>query len=297
MVHGLHAADVTCDREVSRGFSPARRREMASKTRAGGPRRRGIKPTSNCARPGDDAAERSPEGYRTTAGARHAGGAASVEQPQSAEVRRSRPALLRSFGCLSSRAGAGFSGYFGATRARPERTTRRAPHEFCAPPLSHAHLPPPPLRSDRGKKHKTPEADLQVECVAWTEVLGLTIYGTMGGVFFGGEYGARAARGRAFKARGTSPGIPDLLIFDRGARGEAGLAVELKIGDNRLSPEQEAWLARLRACGWTATVARTLADFQTIVTEYLPEGAVDVGYPVDAQENRRGQAEEQPNVL
>ena len=152
---------------------------------------------------------------------------------------RPRPANLRLVLLGAPREGRGGTGFAGAVRVFGSGRTRSAPARLCAPPPSHAHLPPPPLRSDRGKKHKTPEADLQVECVAWTEELGLTLYGTMGGVFFGGEYGARAARGRAFKARGTSPGIPDLLIFDRGARGEAGLAVELKIGDNPLSPEQE----------------------------------------------------------
>ena len=48
------------------------------------------------------------------------------------------------------------------------------------------------------------------------------------------------------KAKGLDPGQPDLLVLERGALGEPGLAVEFKIDSNELSPEQRYWFKQLR---------------------------------------------------
>ena len=86
-------------------------------------------------------------------------------------------------------------------------------------------------RSDKGGRHKQPEAKLQVACVKWArEERGLLVVGQAGGVAY--LFGGRTAN--AFKAKGVEPGVPDLLILEAGADGTHGLAVELNIDDNEL---------------------------------------------------------------
>lgn len=50
---------------------------------------------------------------------------------------------------------------------------------------------------------------------------------------------------------GVNSGVPDLLIFTPGKK-YAGLAIEVKAGRNKPSPNQEKWMERLWVCGWMA---------------------------------------------
>ena len=117
-------------------------------------------------------------------------------------------------------------------------------------------------RSDVGQKHKRPEAELQVKCVKWAEEQGLLVDGSPGGAAF---------RMGAHKARGCKPGRADLLIFEAGANGTHGLAIELKCGANKTSAAQDAWLARIAGKGWRVGVARTLPEFIQLVRLHLEE--------------------------
>lgn len=64
--------------------------------------------------------------------------------------------------------------------------------------------------------------------------------------------------------QGVRRGVPDVLCFD-GPGSAPGLAVEVKTGAGRLTPEQERWLDWLRSRGWVCVVARSLQD----VTEVM----------------------------
>lgn len=55
------------------------------------------------------------------------------------------------------------------------------------------------------------------------------------------------------KAEGVSAGVPDLFI-PIPKQGYHGLFVEMKVGKNRTSPEQDEWLALLRKNGYRAAV-------------------------------------------
>lgn len=63
--------------------------------------------------------------------------------------------------------------------------------------------------------------------------------------------------------QGQSKGIPDLLIFG------LSLAVELKVGKNTTSPEQESWLEYLGSLGWSCHVIRSAEAFAKVVNDRL----------------------------
>src|SRR3990167_10924738 len=66
--------------------------------------------------------------------------------------------------------------------------------------------------------------------------------------------------GARLKRAGVKPGVPDVLIFECGQDTTTtgytstikGLAIELKVGKNKTSPEQRSWLERLENRGWAA---------------------------------------------
>lgn len=79
--------------------------------------------------------------------------------------------------------------------------------------------------------------------------------------------GREAAR---LQGAGVKPGVPDVMIFERWAnafsgRSGFGIAIELKTGSGRASPEQHGWLKALTARGWYAVVCRSVDEVQTAI--------------------------------
>ena len=72
--------------------------------------------------------------------------------------------------------------------------------------------------------------------------------------------------------------MPDLLILEKPARGHKGiLAVELKVGNNKLSQKQQAWLGRAKTRGHTTVVAYTFREFKRAVMAHPPPPGVGNG--------------------
>lgn len=142
---------------------------------------------------------------------------------------------------------------------------RVSPAPRLTSPLTHIRAAAPRQRSDKGERHEQPESLLQVACVNWAEEHGYLVDGSANGAVY--KYGARTAN--AMKARGCTPGRPDLLVLEHGADGSPGLAVELKIGRNQLSDAQRAWFARAEKRGWRCEVIRSIVAFQTLVREHV----------------------------
>lgn len=70
------------------------------------------------------------------------------------------------------------------------------------------------------------------------------------------------------KAEGVSKGYPDLALnVPRG--GFAGLFIELKAMDGRVSPEQKDWLGRLNAAGNYAAVCKGWLAAKELIERYL----------------------------
>ena len=82
-------------------------------------------------------------------------------------------------------------------------------------------------RSDKGKKHKKPEANLHADIVKDLEKKGIPHYGPPNGA---AQMAGNYAVGRVMKKRGASNGIQDIMIYRRGVNGEAGLGAPVWCG-------------------------------------------------------------------
>lgn len=72
------------------------------------------------------------------------------------------------------------------------------------------------------------------------------------------------------KILGIRAGAPDVILFE--PRGKyRGLAVELKVDNNTLSPAQLGFLEKLRSKGWRTIVCYTIEDAVKKTEEYLNE--------------------------
>ena len=121
-----------------------------------------------------------------------------------------------------------------------------------------------------------PEDQLQKSVVPLLKMAGLVFTATANGAFLQGDAKQRAIRGARMKAHGVSNGVPDLLIFSRGAvqGGSEGfgppLAIELKAGKNRPTPDQVRWHNDLRRCGWCVEVCRSVDEVLEVLRTCYP---------------------------
>jgi hypothetical protein len=93
---------------------------------------------------------------------------------------------------------------------------------------------------------------------------------------------SKAAGGR-LKAQGMKRGVPDVLVFERWEAGFArgmgctldrysghGIAIELKVGKRKPTPEQEQWMEALRERGWMVAVCRSLEEVRDVLRHCRP---------------------------
>jgi hypothetical protein len=70
------------------------------------------------------------------------------------------------------------------------------------------------------------------------------------------------------RAEGVRAGVPDVLLpVARG--GYHGLALEMKFGRNKPTPEQREWLDALAAEGWQTCVAYGFEEARQAIQDYL----------------------------
>lgn len=78
-----------------------------------------------------------------------------------------------------------------------------------------------------------------------------------------------AVTGAKLKRMGVKRGVPDVLIFNRcGGEKSVSLAIELKTGKNKMTPEQSRWCYKLQECGWFHAVCWSVDEVIAEV-EYL----------------------------
>ena len=70
------------------------------------------------------------------------------------------------------------------------------------------------------------------------------------------------------KYLGTKPGIPDIMIFDPNKTNN-GLAIELKAGYNKPTPNQKKWLKSLENKNWLAVWSNNLDECIEIIDKYF----------------------------
>ncbi len=85
--------------------------------------------------------------------------------------------------------------------------------------------------------------------------------------------GARMVSARHAKRmveEGMRKGVPDIICAMRNARQDyAGLAIEMKAGRNKSTPDQERWQKRLMAAGWKVDVCYSARDAFLVWESYV----------------------------
>ena len=76
---------------------------------------------------------------------------------------------------------------------------------------------------------------------------------------------ATAAR---MKSMGLKAGVPDLCL-DHPAGRYHGLRIELKVGKNKPTAEQNRWLQQLRVSGYFAAVCYGAAQAEALIADYM----------------------------
>jgi hypothetical protein len=115
----------------------------------------------------------------------------------------------------------------------------------------------------RKPKRMSPEAQVQIACVAYAEGLDIKVVGSKNGAYTSARVGA------IYQAMGVRSGFPDLAVFKPGARGEPAMFVELKAPGRALRDSQVEWQTALRKEGYVCEVAKSLTAFQTLLDRYL----------------------------
>ena len=90
----------------------------------------------------------------------------------------------------------------------------------------------------------------------------------------------------ALKAMGTTPGVPDLLLWAADGR---SFGIELKSGAGKLSPAQIAWHATVSSLGHRVYVCRSVDDVERCLRAEAvpPVGKLAVVTHADVQERAR----------
>lgn len=130
-----------------------------------------------------------------------------------------------------------------------------------------------------------PEDKLQKEVVKLLDMSGLLFTATANGVFLQGDAKQRAIRGKRMKEHGVKNGVPDLLIFDDmyirdgkavggpniiGSEWFSGLAIELKCGENKPTPDQLDWHRLLYSRHWKVEVCYTMDEVLKVLRACYP---------------------------
>lgn len=107
---------------------------------------------------------------------------------------------------------------------------------------------------------KISEDDLQISCFQWIELMrpSYPILEWIIHVPNGGKR-PRGAAGK-LKAMGVKPGVLDVLL-PLPFNGWSGLAIEMKVGRNKTTEQQDDWLEVFEASGYYTAVCYTLEDF------------------------------------
>jgi hypothetical protein len=84
----------------------------------------------------------------------------------------------------------------------------------------------------------------------------------------GGQYQVHMSQRIKAKKSGYKKGFPDIFIYEPRA-GYHGLAIELKVGYNKATQEQLAWIKNLTDKGYVACVCVGIDEALRIIEGYL----------------------------
>tara|TARA_Y100001938_G_C8076020_1_gene426135 strand:+ start:800 stop:1135 length:336 start_codon:yes stop_codon:yes gene_type:complete len=107
------------------------------------------------------------------------------------------------------------------------------------------------------------EYQLQKEVCKYLDLNNVLYCGSMGG-----QYQAHMSQRIKAKKSGYKKGFPDIFIYEPRA-GYHGLAIELKVGYNKATKEQLAWIKNLTDKGYVASVCVGIDEALRIIEGYL----------------------------
>ncbi|MFJ1470205.1 hypothetical protein [Massilia orientalis] len=115
---------------------------------------------------------------------------------------------------------------------------------------------------------KVSEDELQISCFEWIELMrpAHPILEWVIHVPNGGKR-PRGAAGK-LKAMGVKPGVLDVLL-PLPYNGWSGLAIEMKVGKNTTTEQQDDWLQVMGASGYYTAVCYNLEEFMAHVNRFL----------------------------
>lgn len=158
----------------------------------------------------------------------------------------------------------GVSSSIGARASAPSAAAVPGPASAPAPQkaarASHPARAPAPM--------KVSEDELQISCFEWIELMrpAHPILEWVIHVPNGGKR-PRGAAGK-LKAMGVKPGVLDVLL-PLPYNGWSGLAIEMKVGKNTTTEQQDDWLQVIEASGYYTAVCYTLEEFMGHVNRFL----------------------------
>lgn len=116
-------------------------------------------------------------------------------------------------------------------------------------------------RTDPNRPQRS-EAEEQAAVIQYCDLRHIPVFHIPNG---GSRNKAEAAR---FKAQGVRPGVPDLFVpVPKG--GYAGLFIEMKTPQGRVSEAQKRWLSRLKQNGYCTRVCRSFDEARRTIDFYM----------------------------
>ena len=109
------------------------------------------------------------------------------------------------------------------------------------------------------------EYQLQKSICSYLDLKNVLYCGSMGG-----QYQKFHSQRKKAKASGYKRGFPDWFIYER-RNNYHGLAIELKVGYNKPTNEQLAWIEELNERGYKAFVCTGIEETLKVINNYLKE--------------------------
>ncbi len=111
----------------------------------------------------------------------------------------------------------------------------------------------------------------QAALFQWAELASRVSWPEVGMMFAIPNQRASPTERRRMAEEGAKSGVPDIVLpVPRG--GYAGLFIELKVGDNKPTANQKAWLEALRALGYMAVARWGWEAAKETIINYLEQG-------------------------
>lgn len=132
-----------------------------------------------------------------------------------------------------------------------------------ATPVRVVTAPPPPVPPKKPSEH-----DEQVAVFRWAQ-MNEARWPELRWMFAIPNGGARATlTAIKLKAEGVKSGVPDIFLPEP-RNDYSGLWIELKVGKNKATDNQNAWMAGLIECGYAVALCYGAEEAIQVITSYL----------------------------